>query len=131
MPKAPANFCGLSGERHRITLRQRSYPPVPFDKTSTWGKGADKGPHAIIEASRYLEFYDIETDSEVYKKGIFTASPIHAASSSALIKKTDAAVSRYLKDNKLVVTLGGDHSVSIGVIKAYARHYKDPEHTAS
>lgn len=99
--------------------------PIPFDKTSTWLKGADKGPAAIIEASGYLELYDIETDSEVFRKGIFTAKPIHSASSSVLIKKTYLAVSRYLKDNKLVVTLGGEHSVSIGVIKSYAKHYKD------
>ena len=76
--------------------------PIPFDKTSTWLKGADKGPAAIIEASRYLEFYDIETDSEVLKKGIFTAEPIRAASPSVLVKKTDSAVSKYLKDNKLI-----------------------------
>ena len=75
---------------------------------------------AIIEASKYLEFYDIETNSEVYKKGIFTANPIHATSSSVLLRKADETVSRYLKDNKLVVTLGGDHSVSIGVIKSHA-----------
>ena len=47
------------------------------------------------------------------------------SSSSVLIKKTDSAVSKYLKDNKLVVTLGGEHSISIGVIKSYARHYKN------
>jgi agmatinase len=99
--------------------------PVPFDKTSTWLKGADKGPAAIIEASRYLEFYDIETDSEVFRKGIFTAEPIHSPSPSYLIKKTDSAVSRYLKDNKLVVSLGGEHSISIGVIKSYAKCHKD------
>ena len=124
MSKAPANFCGLSGELTAYSQASVVILPVPFDKTSTWGKGADKGPLAIINASRYLEFYDIETGSEVYKKGIFTASPIHAASSSALIKKTDTAVSHYLKENKMVVTLGGDHSVSIGVIKAYAKHYE-------
>ncbi len=98
--------------------------PIPFDRTSTWIKGADRGPKAIIEASRYLEFYDIETDSEVLKKGIFTARPIHATS-SALIKKTDLAVSKFLKDNKLVVALGGEHSISIGVIRSYARHFKN------
>lgn len=124
MSKSPANFCGLSGELTAYSQASAVILPVPFGKTSTWGKGADKGPVAIINASRYLELYDIETDNEVYKKGIFTANPIHAASSSALIKKTDAAVSHYLKDNKIVVTLGGDHSVSIGVIKAYAKHYK-------
>jgi len=125
MSKTPANFCGLSGQLNTYAQAQIVILPIPFDKTSTWGKGADKGPAAIIDASQYLELYDIQTDSEVYKNGIFTANPIHAASSSALTKKTDASFSRYLKDNKLVVTLGGDHSVSVGVIKSYARHYKE------
>lgn len=124
MPK-PSGFCGLPDRYANYDKAAAVILPIPFDKTSTWVKGADKGPAAIIEASRYLELYDIETDSEVFKKGIFTARPIVAVSSSFLIKKTDAAVSRYLKDNKLVVTLGGDHSVSIGVLKAYAMHYKD------
>ena len=125
MPTHPLIFCGLPNDPADYARSSTVILPIPFDKTSTWIKGADKGPEAIIEASRYLEFYDIETDSEVFKKGIFTVKPIRAASSSALIKKTDSAVSRYLKDNRLVVTLGGEHSVSIGVIKAYAKHYKD------
>lgn len=125
MPKKFPGFCGLPDRYSDYEQAAAVILPIPFDKTSTWLKGADKGPAALIEASKYLELYDIETDSEVYKKGIFTARPIDAASSSALLKKTDAAVSRYLKDNKLVVTLGGDHSVSIGVIKAYANHFKD------
>lgn len=125
MPKPSLGFCGLTDRYADYDQAAAVILPIPFDKTSTWLKGADKGPAAIIEASRYLELYDIETDSEIFKKGISTARPINAVSSPTLIKKTDAAVSRYLKDNKLVVTLGGDHSVSIGVIKAYARHYKD------
>jgi agmatinase len=125
MPKHPLSFCGLPNDPNDYARASTVILPIPFDKTSTWVKGADKGPAAIIEASINLEFYDIETDSEVFKKGIFTAKPIRAASSSALIKKTDSAVLRYLKDNRLVVTLGGEHSVSIGVIKAYAKHYKD------
>jgi agmatinase len=88
-------------------------------------KGADKGPAALIEASQYLEFYDIETDSEVLNKGIFTASPIRASSSESLIKRTDSAVSRYLAHNKFVVVLGGEHSISVGVIKAYAGYYEN------
>ena len=50
--------------------------PVPYDETSTWMKGADKGPEAILEASVNLEFYDIETSSEAHLKGIFTMSPV-------------------------------------------------------
>ena len=119
------SFCGLPGDASAYAQASTIILPIPFDKTSTWLKGADKGPAAIIEASKYLELYDIETDSEVYRKGIFTGKPIHAASSSVLLRKTDTTVSRYLRDNKLVVTLGGDHSVSIGVIKSYAKHYRD------
>ncbi|MBA4418073.1 MAG: agmatinase [Syntrophus sp. (in: bacteria)] len=125
MPKHPLSFCGLPNDENDYEGAFAVILPVPFDKTSTWLKGADKGPAAIIEASPYLELYDIETDSEVYKKGIFTARPIRSTSSSALIKKTEETVAGYLRDDKLVVTLGGDHSVSIGVVKSYAKHYKD------
>jgi agmatinase len=125
MQKSPLSFCGLPDNTSNYLSSSIIIQPIPFDKTSTWVKGADKGPAAIIEASSNLEFYDIETGSEVCKKGIFTARPINCASSRALIKKTEEAVSRYLRDNKLVVTLGGEHSVSIGVIKAYANHYEN------
>jgi len=46
--------------------------PVPYDETSTWMRGADKGPDAILEASPNLEFYDIETASEAHLRGIHT-----------------------------------------------------------
>ena len=45
--------------------------PAAYDGTSSWGKGADKGPDAFLHASTQMELYDIETDSEVYKKGIY------------------------------------------------------------
>ena len=125
MSKLHSGFCGLLSNKTDYAQAPTVILPVPFDKTSTWLKGADKGPAAIIEASRYLEFYDIETDSEVLKKGIYTAKPINAASPEALIKKTDSTVTGYLQDKKRVVTLGGEHSVSIGIIKSYGRHYKD------
>lgn len=125
MPKPLSRFCGLSKDDSDYTGASVVVLPVPFDVTSTWLKGADKGPAAILEASQYLEFYDIETDSEILKKGIFTTKPIDAATSSALLRKTDSAVSKYLKDDKFVVTLGGEHSVSIGVVKSYARRYKN------
>ena len=55
--------------------------PVPYDGTSTWIKGADKGPEALLNASYNLEFYDIETDYEVYKHGIATLEPVTESSS--------------------------------------------------
>jgi agmatinase len=124
MTDHPSTFCRLPNGHSDYKQASTVVLPIPFDKTSTWLKGADKGPEAIIEASEYLELYDIETHSEVFRKGIFTAKPIRSASSSSLLRKTYSEVFSYLEDNKLVVTLGGEHSVSVGVVKAYAERYK-------
>ena len=95
--------------------------PVPFDATSTWIKGADRGPDAILEASANMELYDIDTDTEVYLKGIHTAEPVIVDSSpEELAVKVHESVSRFLSDGKFVVTLGGEHSVTIGAVQAFA-----------
>jgi agmatinase len=125
MPQYLSGFCGLPSKPDYYRKASIVILPIPFDKTSTWIKGADKGPEAIIEASRYLEFYDIDTDSELLGKGIFTAKPIRSASSSAMMRKADSTVTKYLEENKFNVTLGGEHSVSIGIIKAYAKHFQN------
>ena len=94
--------------------------PVPYDRTSTWMKGADKGPKAVFEASTKLELYDIETDSEVYLEGIFTLKAIAGEGSpESMVKRVKSEVAKYAKD-KFIVTLGGEHSVSIGSIRAQA-----------
>jgi agmatinase len=100
--------------------------PVPYDGTSTWIKGADKGPEAIIEASANMELYDIETDSEVYKKGIFTDSPIQGLSFPEDVAETLTDMVTYdIEDGKFVVVIGGEHSVSIGSVRAHTQNYKD------
>lgn len=93
---------------------------MPFDKTSSWIKGSAKGPDAIINASRNMELYDIETGSEVYKKGIHTTKEIVSGNSRDLINKVQKEVNKLLIDEKFVVTLGGEHTVSSGAIKAHA-----------
>lgn len=100
--------------------------PVPYDRTSTWLKGADKGPAAIIEASANMELYDIETDSEVYKKGIFTdeALPVEL-SPEEMVEAVRGRVENYIKQGKFVVVLGGEHSVSIGAIRAHCESNQD------
>ncbi len=100
--------------------------PVPYDATSTWIKGADKGPDAIMEASANMELYDIETQTEVYKKGIYTApSVVENKSPELLTSQVKTTVQEYLDKNKFVVTLGGNHSVSIGAVMAHAERHKD------
>jgi len=98
--------------------------PVAYDGTSTWIKGADKGPAAIIEASANMELYDIETHSEVYKKGIYTEDAITGGiTTREMIEATNGTVQYYLEKNKFTVVIGGEHSVSIGSVKAHAKHY--------
>jgi agmatinase len=100
--------------------------PVAYDGTSTWMKGADEGPTAIIEASANMELYDIETDSEVYKKGIFTENTIGGELSTAeMIEAVHEAVRYHLEMGKFTVVIGGEHSVSIGSIKAHTQRYPD------
>lgn len=100
--------------------------PVPYDGTSTWLKGADKGPQAILEASANMELYDIETDSEVYTKGIATLEPVtENTSPEAMSDAVEMKVDAILSDRKFPVILGGEHSVSIGAFRAFAKHYEN------
>jgi len=100
--------------------------PVAYDGTSTWVKGADKGPAAIIEASANMELYDIETDSEVYKQGIFTETPIEGEiSTREMVEAVVENVRYYLGKDKFTIVIGGEHSVNIGSVKAHAEKYDD------
>ena len=100
--------------------------PVPYDGTSTWIKGADKGPEALLEASYNLEFYDIETDYEVYKRGIATLAPVEVNESpEAMTDEVERRMQQILKDGKFPVLIGGEHSVSIGAFRAICKQYKD------
>ncbi|HOX76454.1 MAG TPA: agmatinase [Bacteroidales bacterium] len=118
------NFGGIPAELSGYEVSPIVILPVPFDATSTWIKGADRGPDAILEASANMELYDIETDSEVYLKGIFTAEPvIEENSPENLAVKVKKSISRFLDDGKFVVTLGGEHSVTIGAVQAFAERF--------
>lgn len=100
--------------------------PVPYDGTSTWIKGADKGPKAIIEASPNLEFYDIETQTEVFRYGIHTADEIQEEDTpEEMIEATYMAVKQYISQGKYVVTIGGEHSVTNGPVLAYSEKYAE------
>lgn len=118
------NFGQLPDEYSNLESARIVILPVAYDGTSTWNKGADKGPEAIIEASGNMELYDIETDSEVYKKGIFTDSIIEAdAPVSEIVKAINHEVQGYIEQGKFVVVIGGEHSVSIGAVNAHCSAY--------
>ena len=115
-----ANFGDLPEEYSTLNQAQVVILPVPYDATSTWIKGADKGPAAIIEASTHMELYDIETDSQVYRKGIYTAEPVDGeVRPDDMVEAVRERVEHYIQDGKFVVVIGGEHSVSIGSVMAH------------
>lgn len=100
--------------------------PIAYDGTSTWKKGADKGPEAILEASQALEWYDGETDSEPFRIGIYTHDIIKEFySPSQMVKFVQKKVSSIFAKNKFYVGVGGEHSVSIGAIYAVAEMFNN------
>ena len=120
------NFGYLSEEYSNLENAGIVVVPVAYDGTSTWVKGADKGPKAIIEASANMELYDIETDSEVYKQGIYTEDAIAGdITTKEMIDAVSGTVRYYLEEGMFTVVIGGEHSVSIGSIKAHAKHHKE------
>jgi agmatinase len=123
--ETPFNFCGLPDKFSTLKNSAVVLLPVPFDETSTWLKGADRGPDAIIEASRHLELYDRETDTEVYRKGIYTAEAVRASGSASMIAEVYAKTDSLIRQGKFVVTLGGEHSISIGAVRAHAAFYQN------
>ncbi|ASO05261.1 agmatinase [Arenibacter algicola] len=114
------NYAGIPDEFAQLEKAKVVLIPVPYDGTSTWGKGADKGPKAFLEASENMEWYDIETDTEVYQQGIYLANAIEEDSSpEAMVNAVHKVTKEYIKRNKFVTLFGGEHSISIGTIRAF------------
>ncbi len=123
--KTTKNYAGIPNEFAQQETAKIVLIPVPYDGTSTWGKGADKGPEAFLEASENMELYDIETDTEVYRQGIYLAGAITENSTpEAVVNKVHETTKKYIKRNKFVTLFGGEHSISIGSIRAFNEHFE-------
>lgn len=120
------NYAGIPDKYARLDDAKVVLIPVPYDGTSTWGKGADKGPDAFLEASENMELFDIETRTEVYKKGVYLAPPVTENSSpEKMVEAVHKTVKNYIKQEKFVTIFGGEHSISIGTIRAFNESFED------
>ena len=120
------NYAGIPDKYARLDDAKVVLIPVPYDGTSTWGKGADKGPDAFLEASENMELFDIETRTEVYKKGVYLAPPVTEDSSpEKMVEAVHKTVKNYIKQEKFVTIFGGEHSISIGTIRAFNESFED------
>ena len=121
------NKLGFLGVDNKFNTKQKVVV-VPFglEKTVSYGGGTKNGPKEIIKASHQVELYDEEFFCEPYKKiGIKTLKPfkIHKNINKALdqISKINQNI---LDNNLFSLTLGGEHSITPGCIKPFAKKYK-------
>ncbi len=119
-------FCELPDELADLDHAVAAVIPVPYDLTSTWKKGADSGPRAILEASHHIEWYDLATRRETCRLGIATLDPVTTDEGPEILADlVDHRVTEVLGRRVLPVVLGGEHSVSIGAIRAVARERRN------
>ena len=118
-------FGGIETERATYEKAEVLLQSVPFDGTSTWGKGADKGFEAFMEAADNMELYDIETDSEVYEKGVFILPELNGETAEEMFRNVYNKTKELLKTGKFLTFFGGEHSISIGIIKAHYEAFPD------
>ncbi len=124
--KTKQNYAGIPDEFAQLEKSKIVLIPVPYDGTSTWGKGADKGPAAFLEASENLELYDIETNTEVYKQGVYLSEYISENTSpEAMVDAVHSTTKDFIKRNKFVTLIGGEHSISVGSIRAFNECYSN------
>ncbi|MGA0246468.1 MAG: agmatinase [Schleiferiaceae bacterium] len=120
------HFCGIETYKSQLVHAAVILQSIPYDGTSTWGKGADKGFNAFMDALDNMEVYDIETNSEVYKKGVHVMEELKDFTSpESMVQAVIDRTREILLLNSFPTFFGGEHSVSIGIIKAMRDQYKD------
>lgn len=120
----PGAFLGIEGRFCDPRRARFVVVPVPYEKTVTFKKGTAKGPEAILEASRQVEFYDEILDREVYRVGVTTA-PVVACREmpDVLAARLESVVGEILDREQVPAILGGEHSISLGAVRAGLRRY--------
>ena len=119
-------YAGIPEENATLQNSKVMLVTVPYDGTSTWGKGADKGPELFLDASENMELYDIETATEPYLEGVYLAGEVtEDTSPEAMTEAVYQKTKEMLQHDKLFTLFGGEHSVSIGSIRAVGEKYEN------
>ncbi len=124
---APRTFAAVppehsSWERSRVALL-----PVPYDLTTSYQAGARRGPEAILEASLHIELYDEELEREPYLVGIHTLPALEplASGPEEMSVRIEHATKEILKGGRFPILLGGDHSITLGAVRALTAVHKE------
>jgi agmatinase len=99
---------------------------MPLECSVSYGRGTARGPAAILEASAQVELYDEQLGFEPYRTGIWTTDPIDAEHGGQLnsLERYRKAIRKLFDDDKWVVTLGGEHSLTPVAVEEVASRHK-------
>ncbi len=119
MPPA-LNFGGLDEEHSDYGNSAVVVLPIPYEGTVSYGRGAARGPEALLAASMHMELYDEELKQDTYLIGIHTLDPVAAADlPGKMMENIREAAAEPLRDGKFLASIGGEHSVTKGLLDAF------------
>ncbi len=121
------NFGGIDEEQYSsLDAARVLILPVSYEGTVSYGTGTGAGAMAIVDASRNMELYEEETDTEVYKVGIHTLPEFTPRETpDVMMSDLYGYAKDLLKTGKFLCMLGGEHSVSAPIIKAHNEAYEN------
>jgi agmatinase len=123
----PFTFGAIDLEEHPYASSKIAVLPIPYEATTSFGKGTGSGPREIIQASRFLELYDEEIKGDVSQLGIFTLPDLGSVVSSPahMVEAIYRAAKSVLDDGKFLVSLGGEHTITPPLVKAHLEKHPD------
>lgn len=121
------NFLGLDEKHSRYAAARFAVLPIPYDSTTSYAVGTREGPRAIIHASQQVELYDEALGRESYREGIATLPEVvpDSRGPEQTIQAVYEAARKPVRDGKFLLGLGGEHSVTTGLVRAVASRYKN------
>ena len=120
------NFAGIEDQFCSEDFAKIFLQSIPYDGTSTWGKGADYGFDEFLDALENMELYDIETQTEVYQNGVHILPPLsNFDTPESMFKEVYNTTKSLLEKDKFLTFFGGEHSISIGIIKAFYEKFQN------
>lgn len=119
------NFAALTPQYAEFETSKVVVLPIPYDSTTTWRSGSRDGPLAIIDASQHLELYDHELDRESHLVGIHTLPELQPSMKGPeeTVMRVHEVASDLIRKDKFVVMLGGEHSLTVGMVKAFRERF--------
>lgn len=116
----PLSFAGIDEPFAAYENSAIAIWPLPFERTVSYGTGTAAGPAAILAASTQVELYDEELRSEPFRAGVATLLPFTppADGLEEAIEQIRDAARPHFATGKVLLTLGGEHSLTIGPVRA-------------